>query len=157
MHIGNRIREILKEKGMNQSQLAEKMSVSRQMISSLVNSESVTTDTLEKIIKALDVSITYFFPGNQTEKLQVDEKNKELESKIKRYKHAILSLRSYINNGAIEGRGVTSVKFQEDILNWNIVWGKLQEPISQDQYKAVAKEIGEDIDKLFTNEEGADK
>jgi transcriptional regulator with XRE-family HTH domain len=148
MHIGNRIKEVLKEKGINQSQLAEKMSVSRQMVSSLINSESVTTDTLEKIIKALDTSTTHFFDYQY-----INNEIKKLNLIIKRYRHEIINLKSYINNSAIEGRGATLIKFDEDKFMWDIGWGDLKEPISIELYKSIAEEIGEEISKVYKDYE----
>lgn len=139
MHIGNRLKEILKEKGLNQTHLADKMSVSRQMISSLINSENITTDTLEKIIKALDITYTDFFRETAIN---------DMELLIKRYKHSILNLRSYLNNEAINGRGAIGVKFQEDLFIWNIVWGELKKPISKLQYENTAMDIMNET-KLF--------
>ena len=56
-----RIKEILKEKGMTQQELAEKLGVSYQSIKQTLNATSVTTGTLEKIANILDVPMWQIF------------------------------------------------------------------------------------------------
>jgi transcriptional regulator with XRE-family HTH domain len=145
MHIGKRLKEILKEKGISQSELANKMGVSKQMISSMMSKESITTDTLENLLKSLNISISYFFNDNASTN---SDATKELEALVKKYRYVLLLLRSYINNAAVEGRGAISIKFQEDIALWNIVWGELKKPISMDHYKEIAKDINDELNKL---------
>ena len=53
----NRIKEIRIEKKITQQQLADKLDISRQAVSKLEKSDSVTTSTLEKIAVALKCSI----------------------------------------------------------------------------------------------------
>lgn len=50
-----RIKEIMKEKGITQPELAEKMGVSVSAVKQMVGAASLTTATLEKIGAALDV------------------------------------------------------------------------------------------------------
>lgn len=56
-----RIKEVLKEKGITQQVLAEKLGVSYQSIKQTLNAPSVTTSTLEKIAVVLDVPIWQLF------------------------------------------------------------------------------------------------
>lgn len=56
-----RIKEVLKEKGMTQQELADMVGVSHQSIKQTLNASSVTTSTLEKIAIALDVPIWQLF------------------------------------------------------------------------------------------------
>lgn len=71
--IGDKLRNLLKLRGMKQTELAEKIGVSKTTINSIItrNNKSVDFSTMEKIADALDVPIEYFFdrPGKSaTEK-----------------------------------------------------------------------------------------
>lgn len=50
-----RIKELLKEKGLTQQELADMVGVSYQSMKQTLNAPSVTTSTLEKIASALNV------------------------------------------------------------------------------------------------------
>ena len=56
-----RIKEIMKEKGITQPELAEKMGLSVSAVKQMVGAASLTTATLEKIGAALDVPTWQFF------------------------------------------------------------------------------------------------
>lgn len=56
-----RIKEILKEKGITQQELADMLGVSHQSIKQTLNASSVTTSTLEKIATALNVPMWQLF------------------------------------------------------------------------------------------------
>lgn len=56
-----RIKDVLKEKGITQQELADMIGVSYQSIKQTLNAPSVTTATLEKIATALDVPMWQLF------------------------------------------------------------------------------------------------
>lgn len=56
-----RIKELLKEKGLTQQELADMVGVSHQSIKQTLNAPSVTTATLEKIAAALGVPVWQLF------------------------------------------------------------------------------------------------
>lgn len=56
-----RIKEVLKEKGITQQELSERLGVSYQSIKQTLNAPSITTATLEKIAIALDVPMWQLF------------------------------------------------------------------------------------------------
>lgn len=56
-----RIKELLKEKGLTQQELADMVGVSYQSMKQTLNASSVTTATLEKIATALNVPIWQLF------------------------------------------------------------------------------------------------
>lgn len=56
-----RIKELLKEKGLIQQELADKVGVSYQSMKQTLNAPSVTTSTLEKIATALNVPMWQLF------------------------------------------------------------------------------------------------
>ncbi|MEQ3366243.1 helix-turn-helix domain-containing protein [Parabacteroides distasonis] len=56
-----RIKEILKERGITQQDLADMLGVSHQSIKQTLNASSVTTSTLEKIASALEVPMWELF------------------------------------------------------------------------------------------------
>ncbi len=55
MHFGQAIKIALIKKGKSQSWLANELSVSRQAISNMVNSESGNTETINRIARALEI------------------------------------------------------------------------------------------------------
>jgi transcriptional regulator with XRE-family HTH domain len=56
-----RIKQICKEKGITVASIAEKSKMPAPSISRIINGGNTTTDTLEKIASALDVSISELF------------------------------------------------------------------------------------------------
>lgn len=60
-----RIKDIIKEKGITQQILADRMGVSLSAVRQMVGAQSLTTSTLEKIATALDVPMWQLFasPG----------------------------------------------------------------------------------------------
>lgn len=56
-----RIKELLKEKGLTQQELADMVGVSYQSMKQTLNASSVTTSTLEKIATALNVPMWQLF------------------------------------------------------------------------------------------------
>lgn len=56
-----RIKELLKEKGLTQQELANMVGVSYQSMKQTLNAPSVTTSTLEKIATALNVPMWQLF------------------------------------------------------------------------------------------------
>ena len=71
-----RIKELLKEKGMTQQALADKVGVSYQSMKQTLNAPSVTTSTLEKIATALDVPLWQLFAS--PEEVSTDSDNNVL-------------------------------------------------------------------------------
>ena len=56
-----RIKQVMKEKGFTQQQLADGMGVSLSAVKQMVNAESLTTATLEKMAKVMGVEVWTFF------------------------------------------------------------------------------------------------
>lgn len=56
-----RIKEIMSIKGFTNAALAEKMNISKQAVGKMINAESLTTATLERIAAALDVPVWQLF------------------------------------------------------------------------------------------------
>ena len=71
---GNRIRLIRKEKGLSQQQLSEKAGVGIDYISNLeTKGSNIKIDTLEKILKALNITPSELFES------RISSKNPQLE------------------------------------------------------------------------------
>lgn len=67
--MGLRIKEVIKEKGMTITELADKMGINRVNLSNMINGNP-TFETLEKIATALSVNIAELFEqprSNETE------------------------------------------------------------------------------------------
>ena len=67
-----RIKELLKEKGLTQQELAYKVGVSYQSMKQTLNAPSVTTSTLEKIATALNVPMWQLFASPEEIQPQSD-------------------------------------------------------------------------------------
>ena len=60
--VGRRIKELRHKLGISQEELADRADIHRTYIASLeVGKRNVSIITLEKIVKALEVSMSYFF------------------------------------------------------------------------------------------------
>lgn len=69
LKIGQRIRELRKELGISQEALAYKAEVDRTYVTDVENGRrNVSVEILERLIKALDVSITEFFNAKEFKK-----------------------------------------------------------------------------------------
>lgn len=64
-----RIKNILREKKISISELAEKIEVKRESLSRIVNGASTSVETLDKISKVLNVSITDLFESDSPNEL----------------------------------------------------------------------------------------
>ena len=60
-HIMIRIKEILKEKGITQAELAQRMGVHRVALNSTLNNPNIKLSTLEKIAAAIGCQVGDFF------------------------------------------------------------------------------------------------
>jgi len=85
MEIGKKIKVLRTEKGLNQDQLAEKISRTRTLISHIERTSKVNYYTLNEIAAVLDVPVTYFtdenYELNTIEEAQ--EKYNVLSEKVK--------------------------------------------------------------------------
>ena len=69
LKIGQRIKELRKELGLSQESLAYKAEVDRTYVTDVENGRrNVSVEILERLIKALDVSITEFFNAKEFKK-----------------------------------------------------------------------------------------
>jgi len=67
-----RIKDVLKEKGLKQQDLAEKMGISLSAVKQMLGADSLTTSTLERIAAAVDVPVWQFFISPDDLSNQVD-------------------------------------------------------------------------------------
>lgn len=79
-----RIKEVIKEKGMTITELADKMGINRVNLSNMVNGNP-TVETLNKIADALNVPVTELFeqPKTNTVSLTCPHCGKNIEIGIK--------------------------------------------------------------------------
>ena len=59
--VGDRIRELRVAQGLSQAELGERSGVNAVTISGIENGDNTTTETLQKLTTALDVSLAAFF------------------------------------------------------------------------------------------------
>lgn len=99
MAVGNRIKQIMREKGLNQSKLAKMAEVRQPTISKLVNGhDDVTLKTLKKLAAALDVNPEQLLAGAEIGMLEKEEMIGRLVmvcTKLPREKIDLLLTRAY--------------------------------------------------------------
>lgn len=62
MDIGSRLKQLRKSKGLTAAQLADKVNITREHLSSVENNiKTISLSTLQKICDTLDISMTDFF------------------------------------------------------------------------------------------------
>lgn len=76
-----RIKEILKEKGLTQQELADKLGISRQALGKQIKGK-LLVETAQNIADALDVSITELFERRPEPTLTCPHCGKEIKVKI---------------------------------------------------------------------------
>jgi transcriptional regulator with XRE-family HTH domain len=65
MKVGNKIREIRKEKGLTQKELGKRLGVSDMSVSRYENAENMQLETLKKVAAALEVPIGAFIVSSK--------------------------------------------------------------------------------------------
>jgi transcriptional regulator with XRE-family HTH domain len=76
-----RIKEVLKEKGMTQQELADKLGISRQALGKQINGK-LLVETAQRIADALGVSITELFEKRPESVLTCPHCGKEIKIKV---------------------------------------------------------------------------
>ena len=56
IHVGQRLRELLSERGLSQSDVARKIGVVPQRVNSILRKENITTDTMQAIMTAAGIT-----------------------------------------------------------------------------------------------------
>ena len=78
-----RIKELLREKKCNVTELADKVGMQRETLSRIINGASTSSDTLQKIADALGVPISELFEHPDTSTIKCPKCGTELEVKVK--------------------------------------------------------------------------
>lgn len=65
-HIGLKIKELCKQKGVSGAELARRLGIKPQAVQTLFNTKNPRTDTFEKALEAIGVSREEFWGGQQT-------------------------------------------------------------------------------------------
>ena len=92
--LGEKIKELLKLRGMRQSDLARITGISKTTINSIImrNNKSVDFSAMEKISDALGVPIEYFKESTSEDKKIEPIENDELREKESRFTSAFIAL-----------------------------------------------------------------
>jgi len=99
MDIGSRLKQLRKSKGFTAAQLADKVNITREHLSSVENNiKTISLSTLQKICDALDISLIEFFAdedelGPEFHELLYNAKHLSLEQ-LKRLNEFLKSLRT---------------------------------------------------------------
>lgn len=85
---GKKLQEILKIKGITQTQIAELLGITKQSVSAMMKAAAVKSSTLEKIAHGFNLDITEFFGGHETSELKREiealrKKLAEVETQLK--------------------------------------------------------------------------
>ena len=90
--IGQKLKEILKEKGISQRRLAKLAGYSQQYISAIVNNKTlVSIKALHRIAEVLNVPVSYFFEEDGSTQL-CSETSKDTEVSMKEIEELIKKL-----------------------------------------------------------------
>jgi len=82
IHVGDRIKKLLGQKGMSQTDLAKKLNLTPQSISNTIKNASMNTDTLQDMLAAIGVSFIEFVEAEEISsgvQAQLDEINRRLD------------------------------------------------------------------------------
>ncbi|SIO44087.1 helix-turn-helix transcriptional regulator [Chitinophaga niabensis] len=77
-HQGQRLDELIEEKGLNKTKLADRMGLSRRALYNLLDKSVFTPDQMKKICQVLEISAKEFLGGNHVEENGAD--GPEIES-----------------------------------------------------------------------------
>jgi len=83
IHIGDRIKKLLSQKGISQTELAKRLDTTPQSVSNTIKNASMTTDTLQDMLAAIEVTFMEFADveeNNSNMQAQLDEIKKRLDS-----------------------------------------------------------------------------
>ncbi|MDO9511361.1 MAG: hypothetical protein Q7J34_06360 [Bacteroidales bacterium] len=100
-NIGEAISNLLKQKGKSVADFSNDLELSRTACYDILKKESIDTNLLLRISKVLNVPITYFFTGLESDPSAVNEKVKDLEERI-RYLEDSLAIELKKHNILIE-------------------------------------------------------
>lgn len=75
MIIGERIAKVIFEKNISKKELAQRLNIKPQTLSSVLRSDNINTKTLERIADALEVSICKFFSLEMSSDSTVEDYN----------------------------------------------------------------------------------
>lgn len=94
---GKKLQEILRVKGITQTQVADLLGVTRQTVSAMMKNASVKSTTLERIADAFNIEISEFFGGGEISELKREverqkQKIAQLESQLKQKDETISRL-----------------------------------------------------------------
>ncbi len=83
MNFGEKLKKILKEKDISQTDLAKKLNVKHSVVNRWVRglSNNPQMDTIEKISNVLDVPVNYFI-NNKNESVENDDKNRYKDNDV---------------------------------------------------------------------------
>ena len=100
MDIGQKIKVLRAERGLNQQQLADLINKTRTLISHIEVTSKVNYYTLEEISKALDVDVSYFTSdlSSSTIVKEVNDPYANLEEKIKKFEREVELLNEIISH-----------------------------------------------------------
>lgn len=82
-----KIKELLKDRNLNISELAEKINVQRESLSRIVNGASTSADTLQRIASALNVHISELFEKETLNENTIKCPNCGTELQLKKKEH----------------------------------------------------------------------
>ncbi len=100
MDIGQKIKVLRAEKGLNQQQLADLINKTRTLISHIETTSKVNFYTLEEISKALNVDVSYFTKNLPSSALlgEANEPYAKLEEKIKQLDREVELLNEIVSH-----------------------------------------------------------
>lgn len=102
--VGEKIKKILKAKGISQADLGRLINKERSNVTNLLRSDNMGVQTLRQIAEALDVPVSSFFDDNPPQQLneplepyhKKTNKEKELSSENEKLKNELLDMQKQV-------------------------------------------------------------
>lgn len=132
MHIGGKIRELIKKRGVTIKYLSERTGKSSQLLNHYLKNENIDTGTLIQIATVLGVPITYFFEEG-IDILEID--SDELEK-----------LENDIQLNALKGYGLVFLRYEAENYQFITYYKKLENPLGIDELNDYETWVYENIE-----------
>jgi transcriptional regulator with XRE-family HTH domain len=116
--IGTKIRQAIREMGLNQGEFAQKMQIKQQLVSSWITGyRNPSTTSLKKIAQATGKPLQFFFDNGENNQSASVQNNKDNSIEIELLKKEIEILKTRIDK---ETQSIESLKTKYDNLNLKI-------------------------------------
>jgi len=132
MHIGIKIRELIKKRGVTIKHLSERTGKSSQLLNHYLKNENIDTGTLIQIAAVLDVPLSYFF----------EEENYMTEIDA----FELIQVQNDIQLQALKGYGLVYLRYEAENFQFITYYKKLENPLRIEELNDYEKWVDESIE-----------